>query len=472
MLKNIANFLKRQNDAGRFQRSYQLAKYIKSFLYFHTWERLRNGTEWLVFHRLVRKDRLVLDEAVLSRVFYVSHNEKDNTVTKIPTGKNQFSDGLIRSLRCTENCSRYCHQISNASRLPHIGKHILTPIHIRKDGGYVSPFVKGISLAEVQRRILMGDHKTLAQGNYATDLDVAIGELMSSLRVFSSMERELTGDWALHNLVFSFQDKCIYNVDLEGFFTYPSGSFENSVKIIINSLGDLEYLTRAATSGSQEDQDRLSVLRKISEVYINDPSEYAGRQFLIGYHSLNLSGRLFRGQRDCQQRLDAVPYNFSGKTVVDLGCNIGGMLHALSPNIAAGIGYDYDQRCIEAANSIAKINITPNLRFAQFDLDQDNLAELKANLETHVPDIIFLLSVCMWIRRWKEIIDLAAARSPRLLFESNGSEAQQSEQLEYLHKRYKRITLVENASHDDPLQPMRRLFLCEDSVMATNALGA
>jgi hypothetical protein len=31
---------------------------------------------------------------------------------------------------------------------------------------------------------------------------------------------ELSGDWALHNLIYSPQENCIFNIDLEGFITY------------------------------------------------------------------------------------------------------------------------------------------------------------------------------------------------------------------------------------------------------------
>ena len=36
----------------------------------------------------------------------------------------------------------------------------------------------------------------------------------------SNSKQELWGDWALHNLIYSPVENCIFNIDLEGFLTY------------------------------------------------------------------------------------------------------------------------------------------------------------------------------------------------------------------------------------------------------------
>jgi 2-polyprenyl-3-methyl-5-hydroxy-6-metoxy-1,4-benzoquinol methylase len=54
-------------------------------------------------------------------------------------------------------------------------------------------------------------------------------------------------------------------------------------------------------------------------------SAYDGQGYDVGYHSFNINGKQFKGQRDPKQRLSNVNYDFTGKTVLDIGCNQGGM---------------------------------------------------------------------------------------------------------------------------------------------------
>ena len=85
---------------------------------------------------------------------------------------------------------------------------------------------------------------------------------------------------------------------------------------------------------------------------------------------------------------------------------------------------------------------------------------IKEFLPVNKVDIAFLLSVCMWIKNWKEVIDLAAEVSDHLLFESNGRTEQQVEQIAYLRKRYKNVQQLSEKSEDDTGQKNRKLFFC------------
>jgi len=76
-------------------------------------------------------------------------------------------------------------------------------------------------------------------------------------------------------------------------------------------------------------------------------------------------------------------------------------------------------------------------------------------------DVCFLLSMCMWLKNWKEIIDFAALKAPHLLFESNGSVQQQKDQHRYLKSKYHTVTLVNKASNDDPGVKERKLYFCK-----------
>lgn len=191
---------------------------------------------------------------------------------------------------------------------------------------------------------------------------------------------------------------------------------------------------------------------------------YDGSLYESAYHSFQLKGYYFRGQREPSLRLQKVPYDFCNKTVLDIGCNAGGMLHFLADKIKVGIGIDYDSRLINAANAIKTINKKNNLSFYRFDLENEELDMIKKLILSNdgKVDICFLLSVCMWIKNWREVIAFVALISNNLLFETNGSKQQQLAQIEELKKHYKDIKMIEEESIDDPGQPNRKLLLCKN----------
>lgn len=136
------------------------------------------------------------------------------------------------------------------------------------------------------------------------------------------------------------------------------------------------------------------------------------------------------------------------------------MLFALADKIAHGVGIDYDYRVINAANRICSYMGALNLEFYVLDFDRDHLDLVKDFIPRERVDIAFLLAVCMWIKNWRRVIDLAADVADAVLFESNGSEQQQQEQIVYLRSRFKSVELLSHESFDDKSQKARQLYLC------------
>ncbi len=187
---------------------------------------------------------------------------------------------------------------------------------------------------------------------------------------------------------------------------------------------------------------------------------YSGELYNSGYHTLNLGDKTIAGQRNPAERFKNIPFKFEGKSVLDIGCNQGGMLHAIADKISYGVGIDYDSRMINVSNRIKSFFENNHLNFYVFDLVNEDLNYIKDFLRDEFVDICFLLSVCMWVKNWKELIDFCKGISKKLLFETNGSEKQQKEQIEYLYSIYKNVVLINEISNDDPLQKKRKLFLC------------
>jgi hypothetical protein len=187
-------------------------------------------------------------------------------------------------------------------------------------------------------------------------------------------------------------------------------------------------------------------------------SHYSAEQFPAAYHTINIKGRQVPGQRDPSKRLASVPIDFHGKSVLDLGCNQGGMIHQVRTLIKWGVGIDYDPRMINAANRIKSVNASENISFYIVDLQNDPLELISDFMPDRKADICFLLSVCMWLKNWQQVIDFAHSKSNSMLFETNGSALQQDQQINYLKTKYSVVTMLSEMSDDDPIQKSRKLF--------------
>jgi SAM-dependent methyltransferase len=187
-------------------------------------------------------------------------------------------------------------------------------------------------------------------------------------------------------------------------------------------------------------------------------SHYSAEQFPAAYHTINVNGRQVPGQRDPSKRLASVPVDFHGKSVLDLGCNQGGMIHQVRSQIKWGVGIDYDPRMINAANRIKSVNASENISFYIVDLQSDPLELISDFMPDRKADICFLLSVCMWLKNWQQVIDFAHSKSSSMLFETNGSPLQQDQQINYLKAKYSVVNMLSEISDDDPIQKSRKLL--------------
>ncbi len=168
-----------------------------------------------------------------------------------------------------------------------------------------------------------------------------------------------------------------------------------------------------------------------------------------GYHNVSLKGLTIKGRRDPWARLEVIDYEFSGKTVLDIGCNQGGMLFSLADSIKFGVGIDYEPRAVNICHAIRSVNEISNLNFYVFDLDRDPIENILDLIPGSGVDVTFLLAVCQHIKKWKEVIAFVASISPTLVFEANGTDDQKSQQSKELKKYYKKCRIVYEKSVDD-----------------------
>lgn len=188
----------------------------------------------------------------------------------------------------------------------------------------------------------------------------------------------------------------------------------------------------------------------------------AGPQDLPASLSMDINGYHMQGTRVPAERLDFYPHDWTGKTVLDIGCNHGGMLLSVADKIKQGIGLDFDDLMINAATKIRSTTNHTNLDFYFFNLEDEDLNLIRDFIPGERVDVTLLLAVCAWIKNGDQVIEFVSKISDTLLFEANGVEEDQQRQISMLQKGYKNVDLLYQVTGEKNGQEyvQRRLFFC------------
>jgi hypothetical protein len=458
-LKKWKYRLRRCAAEGRWLRFWSLFRYLESLWKFHPPRRFLNFWYYVYITRFGKYRPLKLDKKINTGVFYpcLARQKEHDVVLKIPHLKKHYSYDLFKGVRQPQRFAAYRTLLLHLSEDALYGKHFPPVLSVRRDGGYMSTFVKGVNLSGV--RDSLRRNEPLAAGIDAARLSTALDELLKNLKAVLERDGELKGDWAPHNLIYDPAADVIYNVDLEGMFLYDRGSIEANIDYIAAELGALRTVLEMRQRECPAEQEILMALPIIGSAADASVS-YSGSAFFAGYHSLTLGDKCFNGQRNPVARLKDVPYDFTGKVVLDIGCNTGGMLHPLADKIAMGVGVDRNPGAINAANVIRCLNNRDNLHFYTFDLERESLQLLDNYCLGRQVDICFLLSICLWVKNCRQLVAYTAAAADYLLFETNGNPRQQQEQKALIRQFFRQVEMVTPESGDDPHQRNRTLYLC------------
>jgi hypothetical protein len=198
-----------------------------------------------------------------------------------------------------------------------------------------------------------------------------------------------------------------------------------------------------------------SVITKITDLLTitTNTKHYNGwnnnRPNMNGYHSLNIFNINLIGQRTPIKRIATIikKYDFTDKIVLDLGCNIGGMLLHL-PQIKKGIGIDFDETCINCGNYIANVLKFNDLNFYKYDLNNLSLIEKMNEFNIKNIDIIFLLSIGSWASNWKQLYSDCINNTKHILLETN-NDIEGKPQLQLFKDYNCKIDLISEQSLDD-----------------------
>ena len=144
-------------------------------------------------------------------LFSIYLNKREGRVFKKAKQGNLISNLLSR----VGEINQYKSTLENLESIPIIGKYTMNACDIERDGSYKSRYVIGFNLYNIDD----------VDGEVLDKIKKSVRGLKDDLNKFASNsmtpEGTLIGDWALHNLIYSTEEQRIYNVDLEGFYTYP-----------------------------------------------------------------------------------------------------------------------------------------------------------------------------------------------------------------------------------------------------------
>ncbi len=205
--------------------------------------------------------------------------------------------------------------------------------------------------------------------------------------------------------------------------------------------------------------NNLDKIKNLLQHTDESDSQYNAEKFNGVYHTINILGETLNGQRIPSYRIKNIDYDFTNKTILDIGSNQGGMLYEIQSKIKQGVGIDFDYRLVNVANKISQVENYHHLRFYVFDLMKEDF-NLLNNFSNEKYDVIFLLSVCKWIKNWKDLITWVHSNSSHCLFETNGKPHLQDEQINFLKSVYRKVIIIHEHSNDDPGQKRRKTLWC------------
>jgi len=139
--------------------------------------------------------------------------KKGNIIYKKTNTNNNNTSNSFRK-KITVDFNNYVSIMTNAWK--HKCNHTVPIYDIERDGSHKSIYIDGFRLDKIGSNLnsIKNKKKRL---EYASLVKKAVIKLKKSINENSN---KMTGDWALHNLIYSTKYDKIYNIDVEGFYTY------------------------------------------------------------------------------------------------------------------------------------------------------------------------------------------------------------------------------------------------------------
>lgn len=139
----------------------------------------------------------------------------------------------------------------------------------------------------------------------------------------------------------------------------------------------------------------------------------------LAYYAIDFGGYHFPGERPWNERWNRLKNvsGFSGKTILELGCNMGLLsIHLLKEAGAAKcIGVDHDKKILESAKLISEVfEVNPVFKQINFDSTKDWESDL---LSSNI-NVVFALNVLNWVYDKDRFLKFLS-NFPEIIFEGH-----------------------------------------------------
>jgi len=141
----------------------------------------------------------------------------------------------------------------------------------------------------------------------------------------------------------------------------------------------------------------------------------------LAYYAIDFEGYHFPGERPWNERWNRLKNvsGYSGKTILELGCNMGLLsIHLLKEAGAAKcIGVDHDKKILESAKLISEVfEVNPLFKKINFDSAKD----WECDLSSYKIDIVFALNVLNWVNDKDRFLKFLS-NFPEIIFEGHNT---------------------------------------------------
>jgi 2-polyprenyl-3-methyl-5-hydroxy-6-metoxy-1,4-benzoquinol methylase len=224
---------------------------------------------------------------------------------------------------------------------------------------------------------------------------------------------------------------------------YLRKHFPNFLYSLKRLLGRTPEFEKHELPAIKDDAD--SRLKKLLDAWrIAQKSNASAPALPLAYYAFDFEGYHFPGERPWNEiwnRLKGLS-DYSGKTILELGCNMGLLSTHLIKEAGAKkcIGIDHDKKILESAKLISEVfDVSPELNQINFDSTKDWESDLiSKNIE-----IVFALNVLNWVNDKDRFLKFLS-NFPEIIFEGHDTT-------EVERKRFEQIgfTTIEEIGYSE-----------------------
>lgn len=161
-------------------------------------------------------------------------------------------------------------------------------------------------------------------------------------------------------------------------------------------------------------------LKKLHDAWrIAQKSNASSPALPLAYYAIDFEGYHFPGERPWNERWNRLKNisDYSGKTILELGCNMGLLSINLIKEAGAAkcIGVDHDKKILESAKLISEVfEVDPEFKRVNFDSSKD----WERDLLSYNIDVVFALNVLNWVNDKERLLSFLA-KAKEVIFEGH-----------------------------------------------------